>query len=500
MKGHGKKSIDLIAAIDLGSNSFHMVVARDVGGELQIRDRLRESVRLAAGMSENGRLEKVAKQRALDCLRRFGQRLDGFSPGTVRAVGTNTLRKAKSPHFLREAEEALGHPIEVISGLEEARLIYLGVSHGLPLSDDVRLVVDIGGGSTELILGRGFEPLELESLYMGCVSFSQRFFPKGRISAKGMRDAVIAARQELQAIESHYRDNGWGEVVGASGTVKSVAEVLRAMGWSNEGITLEGIQQLTCELVAAGHIDRVQLSGLSAERLPVMAGGVAVLLAIFESLGIERMQVSDWALREGMLYDLLGRRRHEDVRERTIAALSERYRVDVAQAARVEGLSRQILEQVSEAWSLEGEEAEHLLVWAARLHEIGLSIAHSGYHKHGAYLVANSDMPGFSSSEQRLLAVLIRAHRRKLLEPLFSELPVAQRQPLRRLSILLRMAVLLHRSHSTAGLPEIGFVARGKTLQLQFPPGWLAEHPLTEADLVQEALYLKAIGYSLKFR
>jgi exopolyphosphatase / guanosine-5'-triphosphate,3'-diphosphate pyrophosphatase len=490
---------EIIAAIDLGSNSFHMIVAREVEGELQIRDRLRETVRLAAGMHENGRLDKAAKQRALDCLRRFGQRLADFSPGTVRAVGTNTLRKAKSPTFLREAEAALGHRIEVISGLEEARMIYLGVSHGLPFSDETRLIVDIGGGSTELILGRRFEPLELESLYMGCVSFSQRFFAKGRISAKGMRDAVIAARLELQVIEAHYRGISWNEAVGASGTVKSVGEVVRAMGWCDDGITLEALQQLVQELVSAGHVDKLQLNGLSEDRLPVVAGGVAVLLAVFEALGIERMQVSDWALREGLLYDLLGRRRYEDVRERTIVALSERYRIDVAHAARVEATAKRILPMVAKAWSLEGEEMEHLLLWASRLHEIGLAIAHSSYHKHGAYLIANSDMAGFSSNEQRMLAILIRAHRRKMVEPMFGELPGAQRQSLRRLTILLRIAVLLHRSHSEVTPPAMDFSARGKTLQLQFPSGWLAEHPLTEADLLQEALYQKSIGYTLKF-
>ncbi len=489
----------IIAAIDLGSNSFHMIVAREVDGELQIRDRLREMVRLAAGMGADGRLDRAARVRALDCLSRFGQRLRGFGSGTVRAVGTNTLRKARSPNFLRDAEEALGHPIEVISGLEEARLIYLGVSHGLPLSDETRLIVDIGGGSTELILGRRFEPLELESLYMGCVSFSQRYFPKGHISARGMREAVIAARQELLVIENHYRGIGWSEAVGASGTIKSVGEIARSMGWCDDGITLEAMQRLTQELVAAGHVQKLQLKGLNEERLPVVAGGAAVLLAIFEALDIKQMQVSDWALREGLLYDLLGRQRQEDVRERTIAALSDRYRVDLAQVARVENTATGIFRQVAEAWALQGEAREQLLIWAARLHEIGLAIAHSGYHKHGAYLLANSDMPGFSNNEQQLLAVLVRAHRRKLSESLFSELPTAQRQCLRRLTILLRMAVLLHRSHSAGELPEIGFSARGKTLRLRFPRGWLAEHPLTEADLAQEALHLKSVGYTLKF-
>ncbi len=491
---------EMIAAIDLGSNSFHMIVAREADGQLQVRDRLREMVRLAAGLDSRGNLDEAARQRALDCLRRFGQRLDGFARANVRAVGTNTLRKARDPAFLREAEQALGHPIEVIAGVEEARLIYLGVAHGLPDSDERRLVVDIGGGSTELILGQHFEPLELESLYMGCVSYSQRYFPEGVISEKAMRKAVISARLELQALEGDYREIGWGQAVGASGTIKAVGEVVRAMGWCEEGISLEAMRRLADELVKVGHIDKLKLSGLKEERLPVFAGGVAVLLAIFEGLSIDTMHVSDWSLREGLLYDLMGRIHHEDVRERTIMVLSERYNVDTAQAARVEESAKMALQQVAAEWDLEGEDAEHLLLWAARLHEIGLAIAHSSYHKHGAYLVANSDMPGFSSSEQKLLSMLVRGHRRKFPLSLFKELDSPQKQRMQRLCALLRMAVLLRRSHAATGIPDVVFRAEGKTLELSFPDGWLAEHPLTEADLEVEATSLKSAKFTLEFR
>jgi len=490
---------DLLATIDLGSNSFHMIVAREVEGHLQVRDRLREMVRLAAGLDARGNLDEAARQRALDCLRRFGQRLSGFGPGSVRAVGTNTLRKARSPGFLREAEEALGHPIEVIAGVEEARLIYLGVAHGLPDSDGRRLVVDIGGGSSELILGRRFEPLEMESLYMGCVSYSQRFFPDGNLSEKAMRDAVIAARLELQAIEGDYRDIGWELAVGASGTIKAVGEVVRAMGWSEEGITLDSLRQLAAEIGKAGDTSKLKLAGLKEERVPVFPGGVAVLLAIFEGLCIDRMQVSDWALREGLLYDLVGRVRHEDVRERTINALCERYHVDRRQAERVEQSAVQALAQVAGDWELQGEETEYLLRWASRLHEIGLAIAHSSYHKHGAYLVENSDMPGFSSSEQKLLAILVRGHRRKLPLSLLKDLSKSQALRLQRLCILLRMAVLLHRSHSDTVQPVPVFTAADKALSLSFAAGWLAEHPLTAADLEQEGAYLQTAKFQLAF-
>lgn len=494
-----QRESQFIAAIDLGSNSFHMIIAELLDGELRMKDRLREMVRLAGGLDERGELDEASRQRALDCLQRFGQRLAGFPPGSVRAVGTNTLRKARSSDFLKQAQQALGHPIEVISGGEEARLIYLGVAHGLPHSDDIRLVADIGGGSTEVILGRHFESLEKESLYMGCVSFSRRFFADGKISAKRMKRALIAARLEVQGIEREYRDIGWGIAVGASGTIKAVRDVVRSNGWSDEGITHASLQRLADELVAAGHIDKLSLKGLKEDRLPVICGGVAVLLALFQGLGIERMQVSDLALREGLLYDMLGRIRHEDVRERTIGMLSERYQVNTQQAGQVEQTARDLLGQLKAVWALEDEASSQLLVWAARLHELGLAIAHSQYHKHGAYLLANSDLPGFSRREQQQLALLVRAHRRKL--PL-SELAGLEREEAQHclhLALILRLAVLLHRSHSDEPLPPIAVGGGEDFIRLSFPGGWLDAHPLTQADLEQEAGYLQAAKINLVY-
>ena len=496
----GTRSGGMIAAVDLGSNSFHMIVAEEFGDRFQVRDRLRETVRLGAGLDSSGRLDAPARERALACLRRFGQRLNGYPPSSVRAVGTNTLRKARDPEFLREAEQALGYPIEVIAGVEEARLIYLGVAHGLPDSDENRLVVDIGGGSTELILGRRFEPLELESMYMGCVSHSRHFFANGEISEQAMREAVIAARLELQGLEAHYRAIGWGRAIGASGTIKAVAALVHAMGWCEEGITRKALQRLMGEMVKAGHINRLKLNGLKEERRAVFAGGVAVLMAIFEGLSMDTMHVSAWALREGLLYDLMGRIHHEDVRERTILVLSRRYCIDSGQAERVEASVKSILQQLADDWGLAGEENEQLLRWAARLHEIGLAIAHSGHHKHGAYLVAHSDMPGFSRSEQRRLAILVRGHRRKFPLAQFKEFDSSEKRRLQRLCVILRLAILLHRSHAPAGAPEVMFKAESKGMQLHFPENWLREHPLTEADLAQEADYLQTAGIMLQFR
>ncbi len=487
-----------VAAVDLGSNSFHMIVAQADGGHLRIVDRLRETVRLAAGLDGQGNLSEGAIEVALDCLRRFGQRLRAMPEGSVRVVGTNTLRRARNAHrFIAAAGEALGQPVEVIAGREEARLIYLGVSHSLPESEDNHLVIDIGGGSTEVIIGRRFEALHRESLYMGCVSFSQRYFPDGEVTDAAMRNAILAARLELEPVEREYRNIGWGDVVGASGTVKAVRQVVEEMGWSQGGITLEGLSRLHEAIVAAGHVERVDLRGLKEERRPVLAGGVAVLLALFEALGIERMQVSDWALREGVLYDLVGRIRHEDVRGRTITAMAGRYGIDAAQAQRVETTALELFHQVAESWALRDEEAAHLLSWAAKLHELGLAVAHNSHHKHAAYLLENSDMPGFSREEQQRLALLVRGQRRKFPIAQLKERTKAESQRLSRLTVLLRLAVSLHRGRSDVSLPPVQVTAKGKAIAINFPDNWLDEHPLTRADLAVEAELLKAAKFEL---
>lgn len=490
-------SEDTLAAVDLGSNSFHLIVARFQQGQLHVVDRLREPVRLAAGLDARQRLEPDARERALACLERFGQRLRSLPSRNVRIVGTNTLRKAQSTgRFLREAQEAIGHPIEIISGVEEARLIYLGVSHSLPDEGGRRLVVDIGGGSTELIAGEGFEALSLESLYMGCVSFSERYFPGGRITREGWRAAEIAARLELRPVKNRFRRMGWESAAGASGTVRAIRQVLMANGWCQEGICREGLEKLRKLLQQADGMAGLDLPGLQEERKPVFPGGVAILYAIFETLKIEHMRVSDGALREGLLYDALGRIQQVDVRERTLNALSERYHVDQVHGQRVEQTALKLYEQVRGSWKLVRDEHPWMLRWAARLHEIGLVIAHSGYQKHGAYLLANSDLPGFSRREQSLLAALVRGHRRKFPRSAFEDHGKAAQ----RLCILLRLAILLHRSRSPDELPEIRVNAEGMNLELVFPDGWLAQHALSEADLAREAEYLAGARWKLMVR
>jgi exopolyphosphatase/guanosine-5'-triphosphate,3'-diphosphate pyrophosphatase len=489
------------AAIDLGSNSFHMIVAREQDGQLQIVDRLRDMVRLSAGLDHSKCLTLEAQTGALECLKRFGQRIHDLSHGNVRAVGTNTLRTARnSGRFIQQAEVALGHSIEIISGIEEARLIYLGVAQSVAADKSKRLVIDIGGGSTEVIIGEGFTPMCMESLYMGCVSMTMRFFSNGMISAQALRKAEIAARVELEPITTVFRQVGWDQAIGASGTVRAVRNVVQANGWCDEGITFKAMKKLVSAIKNMDHMDRLSLKGLSDERRPVFVGGVIVLYAIFKALKIEFLQVSDRALREGLLHDLLGRIHHEDVRGRSVLALAKRFQVDLGQAARIEDTVKHCLAQVAPVWKLDNYEDGQWLSWAAQLHELGLSIAHSHYHKHGAYVAQNADLPGFSQQEKQVLAVLIRSHRRKFPKSALKDLPEHWRERTQHLATLLRLAVLLHRSRHTEPLPGFETKASGKSIQLQFPKGWLQKHALSRADLEQEAGYLDAAGITLEFK
>ena len=490
---------DVLAAVDLGSNSFHMVVARYSHGQLVIIDRLREMVRLAAGVAENGRIDKDVAARALACLQRFGQRLHDMHADSVRVVGTNALRLAhKKQAFLERAREALGHPIEIIAGMEEARLIYSGVAHTMPTEPGKRLVADIGGGSTELIIGEGLNPLELESLQMGCVSWSERFFRDGKISAKRFERARLAARLELEPVQAEFRRRGWDNCAGSSGTVRAIGEAIRSLDPNSLTITAQGITRAIEYCIDAGHTRELTLEPITEDRRPVFPGGLAILAEIFSVLDIKEMRMAEGAMREGLLYDMLGRYRREDARERTVRAMQQRYHVDTAQAERIEATAVNFLEQTREAWKLEEPLANLALRWAARLHEIGLDVSHSGYHRHGAYLLENGDMPGFPREEQRLLARVVGAHRRKLaLEGVEELVPPWDRSALY-LMVLLRLAVLLHRGRSSTALPAIELSATARSLEVRFPPGWLREHPLTSADLQQEVDYLRMSGFRLR--
>lgn len=492
-----------IAAVDLGSNSFHMIVVSvDSLGNVRVLDRLREPVRLGAGLDEFGNLSLEAKLRALACLERFGERLRDFSSTEVAAVGTNTLRMARNARsFLDLAEDALGHSISVISGREEARLIYLGVSHSLSATEDKdarRFVMDIGGGSTELIIGQGYEALHTESLRMGCVSSTRRFFPNGSLEKSYWKEAITAAHLELMPIQKNYRDIGWEAANGASGTIKTVEKVIQQAGLANFGISLEHLYEIQAHLIAAKSIDKLQLAGLSEDRKPVFAGGLAILISAFEALQIKQMLVSEGALREGLVYERINRMQQEDLRGKAVSNLQSRLQVDMVHAQAVRKTALELFDACQRAWKLSLDLRE-VLAWAADLHEIGLAVSHSGYHKHGGYLLDHLDLIGFSTREQHWLSLLVRTHRRKIFPQLFEGLEAKRSQQAVYLSVILRLAVLLHRDRSgQAALSIESLEATEQTLDLVFAENE-RERPLLFADLDEEKKFLKGINFRLKY-
>jgi exopolyphosphatase / guanosine-5'-triphosphate,3'-diphosphate pyrophosphatase len=484
-----------LGAVDLGSNSFHLVIARVAGDQLYPLDSLKETVRLGSGLTPDKNLDSLAQDRAIAALPRFSERLAGMPREAVRVVGTNALRVARNAKpFLRQAEQTLGFPIEVIPGREEARLIYLGVVHSLPMSHQNRLVVDIGGGSTECIIGNRLKPNAMESLYMGCVSYTARFFPDGRIDKKAYRQAQFAAREQVQAIAARFEKTGWKEAVGSSGTARSIAEVLVKNGQAARGITAAGLEWLKDQLIAAGDFRKLSIEGLREDRIPVVAGGVAIMSAVFDELRLAEMTVAEGALRDGVLWDLLGRVHHRDIREVTVEQFVHRYHVDFVQAQRVAGLAQELLRELDDKAGDLLPLAD-FLSWAAKLHEIGISIAQGAYHKHSAYILANADMPGFSRQEQGWLSNLVLAQRGKLLKmrAAFDDDP-----RLAASAFCLRLAVIFYRSRRTLKLPKIKVARRPKAFRLELDPAWLAENSLAALALDAEREQWASVGYALE--
>ena len=482
----------ILAAVDLGSNSFRLQIARVENDQLYMLDGLREPVRLAAGLTADKYLDAEAQQRALAALGRFAERLRGLPREAVRAVGTNSLRVAKNAaDFIPQAEHVLGFPIEVIAGLEEARLIYLGVAHGLPQTKDNLLVIDIGGGSTEFIIGNGLTPLKLESLYMGSVSFSSRFFPDGKITKQNLKQAELAARIELQTIAADYRGQ-WQLALGSSGTAKVLNEVLLLNGYSQNGITREGLDKLRAHLLKVGDVQKLDLPGLRPDRIPALAGGFAIMYAAFCELAVEQMQPALGALREGVLYDLLGRFHDNDMRDVTVRQFMQRYRVDAKQAGRVAGLAQVFAQQF--LGDEIDEAALHMLNRAANLHEIGISVAHSGFHKHTAYILANADMPGFSKKEQARLSLLALAQRGNL-NKLQGQLKNTEDCAL---AMSLRLAILFYRNRCDSDLPTLRGRFSDTRFSLSIDKDWLKQSPLTETALQEEMKQWKTLGISMQ--
>ena len=478
---------ELLAAIDMGSNSFHLAIARVDHGEVKKVASMSEKVQLAAGLDENKNLTEAAQQRGLACLSRFVGRLGSVQPNRLRIVATNALRQAKNGHeFIQKAAEILPKHIEIIAGREEARLIYLGVSHTM-VNSGRRLVIDIGGGSTELIIGEEFEPIHTESLQMGCVAFTKAFFVDGEINQKSFDKAVVAARKELSGIANTYKEAGWDTVVGSSGTIKACRQITVNMGWSNEKeeLTRDGLDKLKEKLLKYKHVD-----GLKEDRRAVLPAGIAILYAIFDVLELDKLVYSDGALREGVMYDLLGRFQHEDIRDRSVQALMGRYNADPKQAERVVNMAQHLFDGVADSLKLTTEDSD-LLRRAAYLHEIGLAISHAGYHRHGAYLLQHSDIAGFSQIDQNHLSHLVAHHRRKLRSDARVDVMKVGGNKLVYLCLLLRLAVLLNHSRSDQMLPAIELTV-GNAQQWQLSvSGNAAQWPLLVADLHDEQAQFK---------
>ena len=485
-----------LAAIDLGSNSFHLIIAKIEHGEMRPVEVLAEKVQLGAGL-ENGHLSQEAIDRGLDCLSRFAQLLESVEPERVRAVGTNALRMAKNRwDFTRPARRILGTKVDVIYGREEARLVYLGVAHSLADDAQSRLVIDIGGGSTECIIGERFEPQRLESLQMGCVSFGKASFPEGRISSDNYRNAYDRARVQAFRIRHKFNSSHWEECVGSSGTLQAIETILTLNGWGEGGIDRRGLAKLEKNLLKFDAMEDIRLEGLVAQRRSVILPGVAITSALFDVLGIEHMRTSKGALREGVIYDLMGRLSHEDVRERTVNAMMQRYTVDTDTADIVERRARTFFTATRMSWQLTVNDWE-LLHWAARTHEIGMAISHKHFNRHSAYLLRNADLPGFSQEEQELLAILALGQRGKPGATLFAEIAESDQSRVQYLLCIMRLAACFKYVEKLEQLPEFSILASEHALTLEFPDGWLEEHPLTAWELAEEQVALAKIGIEL---
>lgn len=489
----------MMAAVDLGSNSFHMIVASlEEDGTLKVIDRIKEMVRLSAGLDSKNNLNEETQERALECLSRFSQRLQNIHENDIRITGTNTLRiAANSNKFIKKAKKVLGHRIDIISGVEEARLVYHGAVYSLAELGNKRLVVDIGGGSTEIIIGKNNKPMQLESLEMGCVSITKKFFSDGIISKLRIKKADIFARQMVEPERQSYLKMGWEQCVGTSGSIRSISKVLLATETTDGTITEKGLKKLLDILIEFELIKNIKLDGLNSDRRQVFIGGVIVLNAVFKALKLKEMTASDGALREGLILDMVGRIKHEDIREVSVQQLVSRYGVRQEHAKNINLSCKHLSSELKKSWSLDDENNQLLLFWAANLHEMGLAISHAGYHKHGAYLVLNSDMPGFSMHEQLLLSLFIRYHRQKFQLEDFESFSPKYSKKIFYLIIILRIAVILNRSIPEYQEPDYTVKAKKDSLTLSFPDLWLENNPLIIADLENETDYLATIGIKL---
>jgi exopolyphosphatase/guanosine-5'-triphosphate,3'-diphosphate pyrophosphatase len=488
-----------VAALDLGSNSFHLVVARIVADSVQTLHKVKIRVRLAEGLDKNNVLDDAAVERGIQALESLSDSLKGFNPDTVRIVATNTLRKASNAKvFIKQARKVLPYPIEVIAGIEEARLIYQGVAHTVE-DKGRRLIVDIGGGSTEFIIGEGFAPKLLRSLQLGCVAYNKRFFKQGELKLKVFNKAITSAQQELEFIARRYTKLGWQACICTSGTAKAITLVAEELELENisQGITYQHLTQIMDYCCETGSINNLNLTSIGEDRTQVFAAGLAIMIAIFKSLNIEQFGFSPAALREGVIYEMEDRLQHKDIRERTADSLATRYDVDIEQAKRVLSTTQLIYENVAKSWKIKNKELQSLLGWAALLHEVGLQINSRGVQRHSAYVLLNAEMPGFNQEQQILISTLVRFHRKKIRVTDIEEFSYYDSQQIYKLIALLRLGTLLNIRRQDDILPELDFRLDDAELTIVFPEDWLDNDALFRADLETEIGYLNALGIKL---
>ncbi len=483
---------DTYAALDLGSNSFHLLVARDRNGTVQVLDRHREMTRIATGLETNGYLSQECIDRAYDSLQRISQRIRSLPHRNVRVVGTSALRQAANRDtFISQAEAILGHNIDIISGKEEGRLVYAGVSRAIGSRNGNRLVIDIGGGSTEFIAGREFQPRLTESLHVGSIAMTERWFKDGKLTASRMRASIQDMQRELEVIKQSYRVHGWEIVIGTSGSVLAVHKAIAQ--FTNLGITKATLNEVSRRLVQFGHIDNIDRTWCSNRRAKSLAGGIAILQGCFKTLNLDTLEISTSALREGLLYELIGRA-HDDVRERTVRSLIQRFHIDNQHATVVAQTALTMFDQLYAEHDEEHEDERQLLNWSALLHEIGMNISHIAYHKHGAYLLEHLDVPGFTLTEQAQLAWLVRSHRRRLQV----EHHMPHGKSLLHLCVILRLAVTLQRNRANDAIPSITLKKAHRAFLLELSRNWLNVHPLTRMDLEQEVRTLEEANVTLR--
>lgn len=490
---------NLFATVDLGSNSFRLLIAKVLeDNTLHPIDQIKETVRLTGGLDQNGNLSREIQQSALEVLARFGERLVGFSKKQVRVVGTSALRVARnSADFIAIANKTLGFNIEVIAGTEEARLIYIGAMHSLSYTENKRLVIDIGGGSTEFIIGEGYKPMVMESVTMGCVSFSNNYFLNGALTSSNFDNAIFAARGRVQAMEHLFASHDWSEAIGTSGTARALYDLCIENGFA-EQISLDGLHRLKKLLIKHKFTKNLNSIGIKEDRRPVIAGGLAIMIGVMEELQVDVMTIADGSLREGVMYDLLGRKTDHDLRISTVVRLKKRSNLDIAQGERVSRVTLQIYDQLVKK---RDKEQGKLLQWATQLYEIGLVIAHNDYHKHGAYILANADLAGFSKPEQTFLSDLVRSHRGSLIKAMDS---LKNKRKLKSKLLLMilafRLAVIFSRNRKDIegeNIIEITEVDKFG-FNLVIDGNWLKQNPLTLYSLNEEIAEWKQLEFKIK--